>query len=192
MFRALFVTQTSCILERRDEDDPDYLCASGSTLGGNLYAYCENDAVNRFDPSGMWVDYYAGFKMTRDGFDVNVTVSFLSRNFCLSFAKDAINLHGAGPWFYKTIRWMDSTRIAQELWFHALVYYVGGGMKTILLKLGISWSWLEEKMRQARYIEVNYNDSRAWVYSYIWYSGSIVKSLIGTIYRGYWFYYYIL
>jgi len=35
-----------------NEDDPDYLCASGTTLGGNLYVYCENDAVNIIDPAG--------------------------------------------------------------------------------------------------------------------------------------------
>lgn len=33
-------------------DDTDYLNASGTTLGCNLYAYCENDAVNAIDPYG--------------------------------------------------------------------------------------------------------------------------------------------
>ena len=33
-------------------DDTDYLNASGTTLGCNLYAYCENNAVNCLDPNG--------------------------------------------------------------------------------------------------------------------------------------------
>ena len=38
-----------------NEDDPDYLFASGTTLGGNLYAYCENDAVNCTDSDGRYL-----------------------------------------------------------------------------------------------------------------------------------------
>ena len=33
-------------------DDTDYLNASGTTLGCNLYAYCENNGVNASDPEG--------------------------------------------------------------------------------------------------------------------------------------------
>ncbi len=33
-------------------DDTDYLDVSGTVLGGNLFAYCENNAVNYCDPMG--------------------------------------------------------------------------------------------------------------------------------------------
>ena len=33
-------------------DDTDYLNASGTTLGCNLYAYCENNCINKVDPNG--------------------------------------------------------------------------------------------------------------------------------------------
>lgn len=33
-------------------DDTNYLNATGTVLGCNLFAYCENDVVNRVDPSG--------------------------------------------------------------------------------------------------------------------------------------------
>ena len=33
-------------------DDTDYLNASGTTLGCNLYAYCENNCINKVDPEG--------------------------------------------------------------------------------------------------------------------------------------------
>ena len=33
-------------------DDTDYLDATGTVLGCNLFAYCENDPVNFVDPRG--------------------------------------------------------------------------------------------------------------------------------------------
>lgn len=35
-------------------DDTSYLGATGTTLGYNLYAYCENNPVNHFDKTGKF------------------------------------------------------------------------------------------------------------------------------------------
>ena len=69
-------------------------------------------------------------------------------------------------------------RIAQELWFHAIVYYIGAPTKAALSKFGISWSWLNSKVKSAKYMEINNDDSRAWVFSMVWWSAYAFKSYI--------------
>ena len=59
---------------------------------------------------------------------------------------------------------MNHIRIAQELWFHALVYYSGNPVKSALNTIGIKWEWLDDKVQRAKEIEVNYDDDRAWIY----------------------------
>ena len=63
---------------------------------------------------------------------------------------------------------MSITRIAQELWFHALCYYIGAPIKKVLNICGVSWSWLNTKVKQAGYMEINYNDERAWIFKLVW------------------------
>ena len=43
-------------------DDPSYLGISGTVLGWNMFAYCENDAINHNDPSGHSAIYLVSFK----------------------------------------------------------------------------------------------------------------------------------
>ena len=69
-------------------DDLLYLNPNDKTKGSNLYAYCLNDVVNKFDPNGAWVlsvgiegqaafvlGVYAGFAVNFDG-NWNVCVTY--------------------------------------------------------------------------------------------------------------------
>ena len=162
-------------------DDTDYLDATGTVLGCNLFAYCENDPVNNVDPKGTWAQYYSGFVRNNVEFSLNVQLVFLSRYFCLSYARDIIRLYGQWYWWGKGYKKMSATRIAQELWFHALAYYVGYPMKWALNKFNISWGWLNTKVDQARYMEINNNDNRAWVFSLAWWSAYAIRTYIRCI-----------
>ena len=168
-------------------DSVDYLGASGSTQSWNLFAYCENESVNGSDPSGRWAEKYDGFKEFNTGFSVNETKKFLSRSFCLLYASDIAIRKGKFSW-KKGYRYKDMTplRIAQEIWFHALVYYVGYPFRSVLLKIGISWDTLDGWIESAKTIDVNNDDDRAWVYKVVWYSGSVIKAKLSAVpgYRG--------
>lgn len=155
-------------------------------VGINLFAYCNNDPINFVDFFGLWAQKYSGFSWTSTGFNLYVQLSFLSRPFCMSYAKDIISLRGKWYWWGKGYKNMSAVRIAQELWFHALVYYVGSPIKSVLNKLGVSWSWLNSKLESAKYMEINNNDNRAWVFSLVWWAAYSVKTLI-RLSRGYMF-----
>ena len=57
-------------------DDTNYLNATGTVLGCNLFAYCENDAVNRVDPRGD-SSYYHTANSTKTKKITKVVKSFL-------------------------------------------------------------------------------------------------------------------
>lgn len=79
---------------------------------------------------------------------------------------------------YKRSKKLNATRIAQELWFHALAYYAGSPLKKALNMMGLSWSSLDSKIASAKYIEVNYDDARAWIYSVAWWAAYAIRSSI--------------
>ena len=153
-------------------------------MGSNLFAYCKNNPVIHLDTFGFWAEKYSGFKWKERGFNLNVKLEFLSRAFCLAYAADIIKLKGKWYWWGKGYKNMSATRMAQELWFHALVYYVGTPIKNILNILGVSWGWLNSKLESAKYMEINNNDSRAWVFSLVWWAAYTVKTLVRSA-KGY-------
>ena len=157
-------------------DDTYFLGISGTVIGFNLFSYCENEVVSRVDFNGYyWHQKYKGFKLRKDGFDVDENLNFLSRPFCLLYAYDFLICNGRWRILRGyTYSGMNKTRIAQELWFHALAYYLGSYMKTILSFFGQSSVWLNDKVSSARVINVNEKDERAYIYSLIWYSGNTV------------------
>ena len=82
---------------------------------------------------------------------------------------------------YSTLDGMSATRIAQDLWFHALVYYIGSPIKDVLSRYGISWSKLNSWITSASYMEINSNDDRAWAFAIAWFAASgIQRTLWGT------------
>ena len=108
-----------------------------SVLKWNIWAYCENQPTTRIDVNGCyWHQKYSGYKKTKVGFNVDVHISFLSRSFCLSYAHDFLKANGSWHWWYgRRYSGMTKLRIAQELWFHALVYYIGMPIKRFLILL---------------------------------------------------------
>lgn len=166
-------------------DDVSLAGVTGTALGYNLFAYCENNPVRNIDVAGYLAEDYSGFKWTKRGFNVNVKLSFLSRPFCLKYAKDIIkeycNKHKKKYRWYSTLDGMSATRIAQELWFHAPVYYIGSPIKAVLSRYGISWSKLNSWITSASYMEINSNDDRAWAFAIAWFAASgIQRTLWGT------------
>ena len=144
-------------------------------IENNMFAYCLNNPAINIDASGFWAERYSGFSWTNTGFNLNVQLCFLSQSFCLIYAADIIRMKGQWYWWGKGYKKMSVTRIAQELWFHALVYYTGSPVKTILNKVGVSWGWLNSQLDHASYMEINNNDKRSWVFALVWNSVYSVK-----------------
>lgn len=107
---------------------------SGSVMSTHLYAYCENDPINNIDPTGHWAQNYRGFKWTSKGFNLYVNHAFTNKTFCRSYAADILRLKRTAV--YKK---MTLTRIAAELYFHAIAYY---GTSALLL-IGIKSNQLK-------------------------------------------------
>ncbi len=148
-------------------------------LKWNSFAYCENEPIRRIDPNGCyWYQNYYGFKKTSVGFNLYANIAFLSRTFCLSYAYDFLRANGTWHWYGRTYSGMGQLRIAQELWFHALVYYIGMPLQKVLKAVGISWGWLNSKVARAYYMEINSNDTRAWIFSAFWWAGFAIKTAI--------------
>lgn len=130
---------------------------SGSVMSTHLYAYCENDPINNIDPTGHWAQNYRGFKWTSKGFNLYVNHAFTNKTFCRSYAADILRLKRTAV--YKK---MTLTRIAAELYFHAIAYY---GTSALLL-IGIKSNQLKSWKKSAYYMEINYDDKRSgWFYA---------------------------
>lgn len=160
-------------------DEPLILLYVSGTLELNIIAYGENNPIINLDATGYWAENYNGFKWTNrgrkyKGFSLIVKWVFVSRTFCLSYAADILRVARNKGYDLN----MSRTRIAQELWFHALCYYIGAPIKNVLNFLGVSWSWLNTKVEQARRMDINYDDSRAWVFALAWYSPYLFTRLL--------------
>ncbi len=95
---------------------------------------------------------------------VPISRLYLSKTVCLSLANAIIRKHGSGG----MCNGMDKTRIAAELYAHALGYY---GAST-LLRMGIDSSTLRSLQSSGKTADIGLGDGRDDLYMKIW-SGKI-------------------
>ncbi len=141
----------------------------GELLGTNLFSYCDNNPIIKTDSNGLWAEKFSGFYRTYNGFNVNMSSKFLSRYFCLAYAANIIWHYGGWDWWHFAYRGMRLTRIAVELFAHAVLYYLGWVIKYINKK------WGNYLISHAKLIEVNNNDNRAIYFYAIWGAFEIIK-----------------
>ena len=146
------------------------------TIGLNLFAYCNNDPIDLLDFDGYWAEKLI-YNIKKNSYDVKVCWSFLSKQYCLSFAKDLIKnidrVTNRGSSKIKGV-WINMTahRMAVEIWFHAMIYYGGYPLAKICNKFRTSiWD-------RANPITVNSDDNRAPYFYTAWYSAAAIKVLL--------------
>ena len=100
------------------------------------------------------------FLKTRMGFNIYCRLRYLSHIYCLAYCHEVARRHGEKMKY----RNMSPLRMAQEVWFHACVYYCGIGLR----KLGLRHALLDKWITQAYYIEVDENDARIMVFVLAW------------------------
>ena len=173
-----------------NSDDVNFIGTTESEISYNPFAYCENDPVNAIDPTGnYWYYTYAGFKKTKVGFDVKASRSFLSKWFCLAYAYDFLRANGKWNWYGYTYSGMTKLRIAQELWAHALAYYIASYCKRALRVIGKSYWFIDYIYSHAGVINVNSNDKYEWAYRTLWWTSSALKyALLRYTSIPYWLY----
>lgn len=122
-------------------DDVLFIGATGTILSTNLLSYCENNPVNSVDYFGFWTwtwrVRYDGLVYTEEphGFAVNYNVKFLSKSYCLNVARALIAFVGNNG----LLKGMNDTRIAKELFAHAVLFALGGSLLTFGgISLGLS------------------------------------------------------
>ena len=133
--------------------------------GANVFAYCNNNAVNNDDQAVYFAWSLKGWKTTTKGFNINISVLFLSRPFCRTFACYVIKNYGK-KFLYKK---MSFHRIEVELCAHAVGYYTGKILNWV------NKSWGTKLIESGKIINVNNDDSRAWAFYLLWTAGSLVK-----------------
>ena len=159
-------------------DDIVFGMIPSGIIGHNIYSYCVNSPVPNIDFFGFWAEKYSGFMWTETGFNLDVQLEFLSREFCLIYASDIIGLKGEKHLWTKKYKKMDKVRIAQELWFHALVYYLCIPMRRILNHFGVTSNIIDSLIKSSEYMQINNDDKRAWVFALAWYYAYFVRTAI--------------
>lgn len=98
-------------------------CTTGYFASFNLFAYCANNPVMSSDPSGHYKIYGLKVNLKAKGFTVKFSTFFLSKSNCRKFAEKLIKDQKENGKF----RGMNKTRIAKELFAHAVLFCAGVG-----------------------------------------------------------------
>jgi len=151
----------------------------------HTFSYCKNAPTNDSDENGKkarkkkesLLDIYGCYPISK-GFELPVNKYFLSRKHCIALACVAIVEYGSGD---GRLSGMGTIRIAEEVWAHAMGYYVGEGLqksdKKLTNKKPVSSiaKYLKDK---GKIMTINSDDKRAWVYKLLWKNGDRVVNMI--------------
>lgn len=121
------------------------------------YAVMDSNEMARIE--GGW-----NYTYSESNIAVPINRLYLSKSVCLSVANSIISSHGSGG----LCNGMNNTRIAAELYSHALGYY---GAST-LIKMGIDNSQLRSLQSSGKTADIGLGDGRDDLYMQIW-SGKI-------------------
>ena len=143
--------------------------------GHNMMCYCSNNPINRYDRYGSFDDSLYGFTWydgTKDntgkGFTIILSPQFKKRNKCLEYAEDFLKEYGTGWWIFKNYDGMSKERIAAEIWFHAVVYYIGTNIYILLTILGITISFYNSIYKSSNPATINSKDNREVFFWIVW------------------------
>ena len=113
-------------------DVAEFAVFEQTALGHNLFCYCGNDIINMVDFTGYATTSYGGITCNskKYGFSVKMHPYFLLKLFCKKYAEHIISVWGKNKKYCD----MKATRIAAELFAHAVLFVLGIVVGTYSIK----------------------------------------------------------
>ena len=134
-----------------------------------MYAFCNNNPINVFDPysyiSNVRAEYFTNSEIA-SGVDVEMNKAFLSRVFCGLFANSLVKKFGT--WEYNTgntAYGMNAEYIAKNLFAHNVAKYELSALNTVNASWGDGWVYQNS---QNSSVKVYKNDINSNKYEMIW------------------------
>lgn len=142
---------------------------SYSVSSTNMYAFCNNNPVNAFDPysyvSSVRAKLFTNSEIA-SGVDVEMNRAFLSRVFCGLFANSLVKK--MGTWEYNsgyTLHGMNAEYIAKSLFAHNVAKYELTSLNAVNASWGDGWSYQNLYNNS---VKVYKNDINRNKYEMIW------------------------
>lgn len=143
--------------------------SSYSVNSTNMYAFCNNNPINVFDPysyiSNVRAEYFTNSEIA-SGVDVEMNKAFLSRVFCGLFANSLVKKFGT--WEYNTgntAYGMNAEYIAKSLFAHNVAKYELTSLNAVNASWGDGWSYQNLYNNS---VKVYKNDINRNKYEMIW------------------------